>query len=137
MSPETMKASAKAFIEEFSSGRHAEAWARTTDTVVWGINQHDLESGKLLRYDRASYQAMVESSAGLFPDGVRLDVTGALADGDRVVLEAAGHGPLADGRVYANHYVFTFRFAGDRIAEVVEYLDTAYAQKLLEFTLTA
>ena len=44
---------------------------------------------------------------------------------------------LADGRVYANHYVFTFRFRGELISEIAEYLDTAYAQKLLAFTIEA
>ncbi len=87
--------------------------------------------------NRKDYDAMVDSSGDLFPQGITMNFTDAAADGDRVFLEANGHGPLADGRIYANHYVFTFRFRGELISEIVEYLDTAYAQKLLAFTIEA
>ena len=131
------KASAIAFMSEFSSGDRKSAWRRTTDDLTWTMNQHAIADGKRAVFDRQSYDAMVASSDNLFPQGIVISVTDAVADNDRVMLEAHGSGPLADGRIYANHYIFTFRFRDGLIAEVAEYLDTAYAQGLLAFTIEA
>ena len=131
------KANAIAFMNEFSSGTREAAWRRTTDDLTWTMNQHTLPEGKLAVFDRASYDAMVSSSGDLFPQGIVITVTDAVADNDRVMLEAHGSGPLADGRIYANHYIFTFRFRDGLISEVAEYLDTAYAQGMLAFTIEA
>jgi ketosteroid isomerase-like protein len=131
------KANAIAFMTEFSGGDRVAAWRRATDDVRWTMNQHAIPGGERITFNREAYDAMVESSGDLFPQGIKMDYTDAAADGDRVFLEANGHGPLADGRIYANHYVFTFRFRGDLISEIAEYLDTAYAQALLAFTIEA
>jgi ketosteroid isomerase-like protein len=131
------KASAIAFMNEFSSGNREAAWKRTTDDLTWTMNQHAVPEGKLAVFDRKSYDAMVATSGDLFPQGIKITVTDAVADHDRVMLEAHGSGPLADGRIYANHYIFTFRFRGGLICEVAEYLDTAYAQAMLAFTIEA
>jgi ketosteroid isomerase-like protein len=132
-----MKASAIAFMNEFSGGDRAAAWRRATDDVRWTVNQHTIPNGERAVFDRPAYDAMVESSGDLFPQGITIEVTDAVAENDRVMLEAHGHGALADGRVYANHYIFTFRFRGERICEVAEYLDTAYAQGMLAFVMRA
>ena len=131
------KANAIAFMDEFSSGNRAAAWKRTTDDLTWTMNQHAVPDGKLAVFDRKSYDAMVATSGDLFPQGIKITVTDAVADHDRVMLEAHGSGPLADGRIYANHYIFTFRFRDGLICEVAEYLDTAYAQAMLAFTIEA
>ena len=131
------KANAIAFMNEFSSGNREAAWKRTSDDLTWTMNQHAVPEGKLAVFDRKSYDAMVASSGDLFPQGITITVTDAVAENDRVMLEAHGSGPLADGRIYANHYIFTFRFRGGLISEVAEYLDTAYAQAMLAFTIQA
>ena len=131
------KASAIAFMNEFSSGNRETAWRRTTDDLTWTMNQHAVPGGRLAVFDRKSYDAMVANSDNLFPQGIRIMVTDAVAENDRVMLEAHGSGPLADGRIYANHYIFTFRFRGGLICELAEYLDTAYAQAMLAFTIQA
>jgi ketosteroid isomerase-like protein len=137
MGSEANKVSAIAFMTEFSSGNRAAAWKRATADVTWTMNQHAIPGGERITFNRTDYDAMVDSSGNLFPQGIAMNFTDAAADGDRVFLEANGRGPLADGRIYANHYVFTFRFRGELISEIAEYLDTAYAQKLLAFTIEA
>ena len=137
MDTATNKAAAIAFMNEFSSGNRDAAWRRTTDDLTWTMNQHAVSDGKLAVFDRASYDAMVASSGDLFPQGIVITVTDAVAENDRVMLEADGSGPLADGRIYANHYIFTFRFRDGLICAVAEYLDTAYAQAMLAFTIEA
>jgi uncharacterized protein len=54
-----------------------------------------------------------------------LDIHGLIADGDHVAIQAAGRATLQSGAPYNNTYCFVFRFVGERIAEVTEYLDTA------------
>jgi hypothetical protein len=49
-----------------------------------------------------------------------------IAEGDRVAVQAEGRATLRSGAPYNNVYAFVFRFAGGRVAEVTEYLDTAY-----------
>jgi ketosteroid isomerase-like protein len=132
-----MKAAAIAFMKEFSNGDRTAAWRRTTDDLTWTMNQHTIPKGELAVFNRAAYDAMVASSGDLFPQGITIEVTDAVAENDRVMLEARGCGPLADGRLYANHYIFTFRFRGGLICAVAEYLDTAYAQGMLAFTIEA
>jgi ketosteroid isomerase-like protein len=137
MGAEYNREAAIAFLQEFSSGRREAAWARTADDVHWTMNQHVVPAGTLATFGRDAYDAMVASSANLFPKGISLTITDSVAERDRVMLEVSGQGELADERIYANHYIFTFRFAGDRIVEIVEYLDTAYAQAMLSFEIEA
>jgi ketosteroid isomerase-like protein len=131
------KANAIAFMNEFSSGNREAAWRRTTNDLTWTMNQHSVPDGKLAVFNREAYDAMVATSGNLFPQGIEITITDAVADHDRVMLEAHGSGPLADGRIYANHYIFTFRFRDGLICEVAEYLDTAYAKAMLAFTIQA
>ena len=49
-----------------------------------------------------------------------------IAAGDMVAVQASMQGRLNEGASYDNDYVYLFRFAGPKIVEVWEYLDTAY-----------
>jgi ketosteroid isomerase-like protein len=46
--------------------------------------------------------------------------------GDMVAVQASLQAVMAEGADYDNDYVYLFRFEGPLIAEVWEYLDTAY-----------
>ena len=63
---------------------------------------------------------------------VRLTVHRILADGDHVVMQATGRATTKKGKPYNNAYCFLFRIAGDKIAEVTEYIDTELAGSALE-----
>ena len=52
-----------------------------------------------------------------------------LRDGDCVVMQAKGHAQLRSGAPYDNVYCLVFRFAGDAVREVTEYLDTGLVQR--------
>lgn len=55
---------------------------------------------------------------------LRFSMQRLLADGDHVVMQAGGQSELHSGARYDNSYCMIFRFAGGRITEVTEYLDT-------------
>lgn len=48
-----------------------------------------------------------------------------IAEGDLVVVEASGRNTTRAGELYRNSYCWIFRFAGEQVAEIVEYADTA------------
>ena len=54
----------------------------------------------------------------------RFTIRQLLADGDRVVMQAAAQTTLRSGAPYDNTYCMVMRFADGRIAELTEYLDT-------------
>jgi ketosteroid isomerase-like protein len=51
-----------------------------------------------------------------------------IAEGTTVVVRAKGEARTKSGHDYNNLYVFFFRFEGDKIVEMIEFLDTAYAE---------
>jgi ketosteroid isomerase-like protein len=55
-----------------------------------------------------------------------------LADGDRVVVQARGHGTTKRGDAYDQTYCFIFRLADGRITEVIEHCDTALVERVLD-----
>lgn len=55
-----------------------------------------------------------------------------LADGDRVVVECEGDVMTRSGAPYNNQYCYLFRLEGGKIVELVEYMDTALVDRVLE-----
>jgi ketosteroid isomerase-like protein len=62
---------------------------------------------------------------------VRVTPQAIFGDGDRVCVQATGEARTKSGQPYNNTYCFVFRFRGDRIAEVTEYLDTDLVRSVL------
>jgi ketosteroid isomerase-like protein len=52
------------------------------------------------------------------------------ADGDWVIAETVGTGPMRNGNTYRNVYAFVLRVEDGVIRELREYMDTAYAAKV-------
>lgn len=65
-------------------------------------------------------------------DGYRLAADYVLADGDRVVVQARGHGTTRRGQPYHQTYCFVFRVRDGRLTEVIEHCDTALVERALE-----
>lgn len=55
-----------------------------------------------------------------------------VAQGDRVVVQAQGHGVTTRGDTYDQTYCFIFRIHDERITEVIEHCDTALVERVLE-----
>ncbi|MEU2253684.1 nuclear transport factor 2 family protein [Nocardia xishanensis] len=62
----------------------------------------------------------------------RLVADSVLGDGDRVVVQARGHGVTVRGEAYEQTYCMVFRVAEGQLAEVVEYCNTALVERVLE-----
>jgi ketosteroid isomerase-like protein len=55
-----------------------------------------------------------------------------LAEDDRVVVQARGHGTTTRGERYEQTYCFVLRMAGGKITELVEHCDTALVERVLD-----
>ena len=54
-----------------------------------------------------------------------IEIESMTAEEDRIVVQARGRATLVSGAPYNNVYCFVFRIAGERVAAITEYLDTA------------
>jgi ketosteroid isomerase-like protein len=75
---------------------------------------------KYLEYVRARFSAPGKTIPERF-----------IADGDIVAVEARGDNYSASGERYDNQYCLIFRFEDGKIAEMREYMDTAFCERLL------
>jgi len=55
-----------------------------------------------------------------------------VAEGDTVVVECRGQVMTKSGKAYNNTYCYVCRFAEGKLKELVEYMDTALAERVLE-----
>ena len=54
-----------------------------------------------------------------------------IAEGDKVVVQCRGNVMTKSGQRYDNHYCMVFRLEGGQLRELVEYMDTELAARVL------
>jgi len=54
-----------------------------------------------------------------------------IAEGDKVVVQCRGNVMTKSGERYDNHYCMVFRLEGGQLRELVEYMDTELAARVL------
>ena len=64
----------------------------------------------------------------MFPNGASFEMTGIIAEGDKVAAEAHMTATTATGAVYDNLYHFLFTVEDGRISRMKEYMDTHHAK---------
>jgi uncharacterized protein len=65
------------------------------------------------------------------PGSIRLEITAIVADGDRAVVEWTSRARTRRGEPYENFCVGVFTVRDGKIQSVREYMDTAYATRML------
>jgi ketosteroid isomerase-like protein len=65
------------------------------------------------------------------PGSIRLEITAIVADGDRAVVEWTSRARTRRGEPYENFCVGVFTVRDGKIQAVREYMDTAYATRML------
>jgi ketosteroid isomerase-like protein len=68
---------------------------------------------------------------GLFPDGLKFEITAMTAEGDRVAIEARSEGKTFRGDLYQQEYHFLLRARDGKVVEWKEYMDTDLARRVL------
>jgi ketosteroid isomerase-like protein len=82
-------------------------------------------------YDKARLIELAGLVADVFPGGLTLSVTGMVAEGEKVAIEAVSHGIHASGKAYHNHYHFLITVREGRIVESREYMDTEHVTDVI------
>jgi ketosteroid isomerase-like protein len=128
MNTAQLKQTAQAFFDRFNANDIPGVLATLSeDATYWiGGRREVLPSAgcnSKARFARI-LQAMAER---LTDDGLRMQVKGMIAEGDRVAVEVESHGTLKNGRVYNNQYHVLMRIADGKIVEAHEYFDTQHA----------
>ena len=97
------------------------------DAVVWtpGRNWYSGE------HDLAEIQTLSARILAQFPKGLRFEIQGITAEGERVAVEATSRGEHVNGRTYANAYHMLFTVRDGAIASLKEYMDTELAGDFL------
>jgi len=101
--------------------------ALLTDDVRWWVPQSAAAQG--IPRPVVGREQLIESFWGTvrYRPGTRSwTIERLITGGDCVAAQATLTATMAGGAPYTNQYVYVFRFEGSQIAEVWEYLDTAY-----------
>ena len=113
------------FFAALTRGDYAEATRLATmDATWWSLTRRETRP-------LATTLEGIAARAADIPGGLNFTVGWLTAEQDRVSALAESHAKFADGRVYDNRYHFLFRFRSGRIAAVLEYHDTAHANRVL------
>ncbi len=117
-------AQAKAFLEAMSKSDVSSVKALAADGFdYWVAGRSSLAGSRNL----AELASAMPAFGSVFPQGLRMTVTGTTAELQRVAAEVVSHGITADGKTYENGYHFLFEFDHDgKITKVREYMDTAH-----------
>jgi len=125
------KALVVAFFEQLGAGDVDKAWESLAEDMTWRLMSTSSNYPFERDYSKASYRALIERSASLFPGGLSMRIFNVIAEGNAVALEGETLGTAANGKRYNNFYHFRVELEGGKIRAVREYLDTAHAVDVL------
>jgi len=127
MTLEQNKQAAMEFFRRFDADDIDGALATMADDVSWWL------AGKPSRFrvggakTKAQMAEIFRVMRARLKDGLRMRVTGAIAEGDKVALEVVSRGELVGGRLYENEYHVLVTLREGRIIAAREYNDTQHA----------
>ena len=101
--------------------------ALMTDDVTWRIPGKPELSPAAGVYDKARLDRLFNRMLAQLNDGLKMTVSGSIAEGDHVAVEVESSGDLRNGRSYRQQYHFLITFRDGKICSVREYLDTHHA----------
>jgi len=118
---------AEELFARLSAGDVPGALATMTDDATWVAAGRRELLPAAGTYNKERLARLFNAMLGQLKNGLKMTLKGAIAEGDRLALEAESYGELKNGRVYNQHYSFVIEFRGGRICAVREYLDTQHA----------
>jgi len=118
------------FFTHLSTGDIPGALELLTDDVVWTIagRREDLPTAGT--YDKKRIEKLMNVMQSQMTSPMVFTITGRVAEGNKIALEAEGTGHLTNGKTYNQHFHFLLEFSGGKICSVREYLDTQHARNV-------
>jgi uncharacterized protein len=113
-----------------SSGDITGALALLTDDVAWTIagRREDLPTAGT--YDKKRFEKLMNAMRSQMTGPMHFTITGRVAEGNKIALEAESTGYLTNGRTYNQQFHFLLEFRGGKVCTVREYLDTHHAYNI-------
>ena len=130
MTIERNKQIAADLFSRFSAGDISGVLALMTDDVTWLIPGKPELSRAAGVYDKARIGRLFQRMLDQLENGLKMTVTGSVAEGDRVAVEVESSGDLRNGRQYRQQYHVLIELRDGRISAVREYLDTQHAYEV-------
>ncbi len=130
MTIERNKQIAADLFSRFSAGDIAGVLALMSDDVTWRIPGKPELSRAAGVYDKARIGRLFQRMLDQLENGLKMTVTGSVAEGDRVAVEVESSGDLRNGRQYRQQYHVLIELRDGRISAVREYLDTQHAYEV-------
>lgn len=130
MTIERNKQIAADLFSRFSAGDITGVLALMTDDVSWRIPGKPELSRVAGVYDKARIGRLFQRMLDQLENGLKMTVTGMVAEGDRVAVEVESSGDLRNGRQYRQQYHVLIELRDGRISAVREYLDTQHAYEV-------
>lgn len=129
--PLTEDAVVRRFVDACNHGDMAvvaDSFAEDATFTIWGgLSMSGTATGR-----RAIVEEFMHDARALFrPGTLRLELDTLTSEGRRVVAEVTARGESAAGDPYVNRYCMVFDVADGRLQAVREYMDTAYAERVL------
>jgi ketosteroid isomerase-like protein len=117
----------KFFFEALSAGSEKYLDFYTDDSIIWTAGNNAI-GGTRTKEEVVSF---AQNILAAFPTGIKFNITGITAEGDRVAVEIDGEAVHASGEKYNNQYHFLLIIKDGKILELKEYMDTQLAAKIL------
>ena len=126
MTTESNKKLVSDFFARFSASDIAGALDLLADDATWWIAGRKEQQPVAGEHGKEQLARILHNMAGQLENGIRMTVKGAVAEGDKVAVEAESYGELKNGRVYNQEYHFLMTIRDGKISAVREYLDTQH-----------
>ena len=122
---------ARAFIEGLHDLTGTRCGALMSDAATWQVmaRTKSLPLGDPL--SKSEFASMMQGMRNFLPSGVRHEVKGITAEGDRVAVETESFANMPGGGVYNNVYHFLITVQDSKITLVREYTDLLYAKEVV------
>ncbi|MFF3661051.1 nuclear transport factor 2 family protein [Streptomyces olivochromogenes] len=131
MSATENKNLALAFFEHLMTGGLDAALALVDEKAVWRVSGQPDVIPLAGTYKKSEIADLATLVGKVMPGGVRLTVTAATAEDDRVVLEYMSQGVSPAGKTYDNRICFSLEVRDGLIQSVREYYDTIHANDVM------
>jgi ketosteroid isomerase-like protein len=82
-------------------------------------------------FDKEQIAASAGAIFEVFPKGLSFEITGMVAEGEKVAVEATSRGEHISGKIYGNEYHFLFEFRDGKLLWLKEYMDTEQVTDVL------
>ncbi len=135
MTHTTRNTDARAVVERYvaavEAGDGATARDLFAESATWRLFGDMPMSGTWRGRDTIIDEFLAGALGNYEPGSVRLEITAIVADGDRAVIEWTSRARTRRGEPYENFCVGVFTVGDGKIQAVREYMDTAYATRML------